>query len=236
MRSVRWTVALLGVIAVACSRDSASGGGDSRNAEPVIATPTFGAFSVPVGVALPDARAGVGTHWCADFEEHGPSVGDTVTLVWADSSAEPAATAVTQVHAARPGRCAQLPGDTADIDDPDLGSVYELVLMHPMDAAAVAELAGAPAMAVRGAAPWTRNADGFLRADIDGDENPEQARSCTSSEGLHLTLWTLVDGTAAGRPREHRRWRAYQSLGYDVEPSCTERETEDPPEPAATGR
>lgn len=39
-------------------------------------------------------------------------------------------------------------------------------------------------------------------------------RSCTSQEGLHLTLW-------AGRPlRGHRTWHVYHLLGYEVEPSC----------------
>jgi hypothetical protein len=42
-----------------------------------------------------------------------------------------------------------------------------------------------------------------------------RVRSCTSSEGLHLTLW-------AGTPLKSRRlWHTYYYLGYDVTPTCT---------------
>lgn len=41
-----------------------------------------------------------------------------------------------------------------------------------------------------------------------------QVRSCTSREGLHLTVW-------AGVPLKTQRvWHKYYYLGYDVEPSC----------------
>lgn len=40
-------------------------------------------------------------------------------------------------------------------------------------------------------------------------------RSCTSGEGMHLTVW-------AGRPLVGARvWHRYHHLGYDVEPNCT---------------
>jgi len=40
-----------------------------------------------------------------------------------------------------------------------------------------------------------------------------RARSCTSSEGLHVTLWS-------GKPLETTRlWHAYYYLGYDVDPT-----------------
>ncbi len=41
-----------------------------------------------------------------------------------------------------------------------------------------------------------------------------RVRGCTSSEGLHLTLW-------AGEPlKSTRLWHTYYYLGYDVEPDC----------------
>ena len=41
-----------------------------------------------------------------------------------------------------------------------------------------------------------------------------RVRSCTSSEGLHLTVWS-------GVPLKTRRlWHAYWYLGYDVEQNC----------------
>jgi len=45
-----------------------------------------------------------------------------------------------------------------------------------------------------------------------------QVRSCTSREGVHLTVW-------AGTPlKSQRLWHQYYYLGYDVEPSCEERD------------
>ena len=223
---------VLGALAlvVACSGESARGPGEtSAGGEPVLATPTFGALGVPIGVALIDHRAAGTNRWCADLEEHELAVDDTVTLLWPDSGAGAPATVLTRVRTARPGRCAQIRADTADLDDPGHGLVYELALADTADSATVADVAGTPAIAIRGGARWTRGPDGFPRVDLDGDENVEQARLCTGNEGIHLTLWTLLDTAAAGQPRAHRRWRAYQSLGYDVEPSCTARETDDPP-------
>jgi hypothetical protein len=40
-------------------------------------------------------------------------------------------------------------------------------------------------------------------------------RSCSSSEGIHLTLWS-------GKPlASERRWHQYYYVGYDLEPDCT---------------
>lgn len=58
-----------------------------------------------------------------------------------------------------------------------------------------------------------------VTADIDGDGQLEIFRTCTSSEGVHLTVWT-------GKPLEgQRKWHYYYFLGYDVAPDCTERDT-----------
>jgi hypothetical protein len=45
-----------------------------------------------------------------------------------------------------------------------------------------------------------------------------QVRSCTSQEGLHLTAWSGTPLTS------QRLWHQYYYLGYDVEPSCDDRE------------
>lgn len=61
--------------------------------------------------------------------------------------------------------------------------------------------------------------DTFVTGDLDGDGHVEAFRSCTSSEGVHLTVWK-------GPPlRGTRKWHYYYYLGYDVEPSCTKRDT-----------
>ncbi|HSJ32552.1 MAG TPA: hypothetical protein VK933_14020 [Longimicrobiales bacterium] len=52
--------------------------------------------------------------------------------------------------------------------------------------------------------------------DLDGDGVPESFRACTSSEGVHLSVWS-------GEPLRGRRlWQYYYYLGYDVEPDCTD--------------
>jgi len=57
--------------------------------------------------------------------------------------------------------------------------------------------------------------DGAVAADIDGDGQREYFRSCTSTEGVHLTVWSGAALTG------QRRWHAYHYVGYDMVPSCT---------------
>src|SRR5687768_11722822 len=183
----------LPVVAGCRARDSASDTASaSTTGEPVVATQTFGRLGVPVGWARPFPRDTARLRWCADFEEYELAVGDTVTLVWPDSGTAPASVAITRVERSMPAACDQVLDPAREAIAVDATS-YELLLTSPIDSAAVAELAMSPAIAVRGTAPWTRGPDHFVRADLDGDESPEQARLCTSNEGVHLTLWTLVD-------------------------------------------
>ncbi len=232
-RAVAQNVVALGL---ACTIACTGRGADATKAESVVARPTFGSLGAPVGVALVDYRMRGPHRWCASFEDRTLAIGDTVTLVWPDSGADPVTVAVTEVRATRAGRCPRLPSDTADAEDPDLGTVYLLALPGapdtPDSSAVLTDWVTSPGIAIGGNVAWTRGAAGFARADLDGDENPEQARLCTSQEGAWLSLWTVLDSANGGGPPEHRRWRTYQSLGYDVEPSCTEMETDDdPPEP-----
>jgi hypothetical protein len=75
---------------------------------------------------------------------------------------------------------------------------------------------------VLGASAPFRTGNGSMIADVDGDHRDEFFRSCTSAEGLHLTIWT---GSAL---TGERRWHRYQPLGYDVSPTCTPAETAGP--------
>ncbi|MBJ6799031.1 hypothetical protein [Geomonas propionica] len=71
-----------------------------------------------------------------------------------------------------------------------------------------------PAIAVVGFAGVFKTTKGKVQADLDGDGAYESFRSCTSNEGLHLTVW------AGEALKSKRQWHEYYYLGYDVEPSC----------------
>jgi hypothetical protein len=57
-------------------------------------------------------------------------------------------------------------------------------------------------------------ADGSV--DLDRDGKMEAFFACTSSEGVHLTVWSESMETA------RRLWHSYVYLGYDTEPTCTD--------------
>ncbi len=77
----------------------------------------------------------------------------------------------------------------------------------------------APAFALTDFAGTFTVAETGVTADLDGDGRTESFRSCTSSEGVHLTVWK-------GKPLKGRRkWHYYYYLGYDVDPTCTGRDT-----------
>ncbi|MGH9880991.1 MAG: hypothetical protein ACRD6N_06105 [Pyrinomonadaceae bacterium] len=78
---------------------------------------------------------------------------------------------------------------------------------------------GGVGIAVFGAKVDFKVANGVASVDLNGDGRKEYFRACTSQEGLHLTIWS---GKSL---RGVRRWHRYYYLGYDVEPSCTSRET-----------
>ena len=61
---------------------------------------------------------------------------------------------------------------------------------------------------------------GIASVDLNDDKKAEYFRKCTSMEGVHFTVWT-------GKPLVGKRiWHNYYYLGYDVEPSCKEKDFE----------
>ena len=70
---------------------------------------------------------------------------------------------------------------------------------------------------VLGAPDGVEAVDGKARVRLGSRpaEKPLTFRACTSSEGVHLTVWS-------GKPLKGKRvWHAYHALGYDVEANCT---------------
>ena len=81
---------------------------------------------------------------------------------------------------------------------------------------------GAPAIAVVSPVHPLKLRNGVVTSDLNGNGQLEYFRECTSSEGVHLTVWS-------GKPlRGKLRWHNYYYLGYDTEPSCTAKETVSP--------
>lgn len=88
----------------------------------------------------------------------------------------------------------------------------------PQDASFYAFPAGKehfdPAIAVVGFSGEFRVVKGKVRGDLNGDGTSESFRSCSSNEGLHLTVW------AGEALKTKRLWHEYYYLGFDVQPSC----------------
>ena len=67
--------------------------------------------------------------------------------------------------------------------------------------------------------PSVRRIGTTMSLHLNGGSPDVRARSCTSIEGLHLTLW-------AGEPlKGPRLWHLYYYVGYDMQPSCTPQDT-----------
>jgi predicted small secreted protein len=167
------------------------------------------------GAGAPFPRTGLAVSdsahaWCAEFLADSTAAlepGHLVTIVFPGPA--PVAARHARVAAPLPGECpAEFPQPRWD------GYVaYRLELTDPLPA----DAAGTPSVAlvVAGAAPWTRAADGVVRADLDGDGQPEEARRCTADEGEHLTIWSLRQ--QGGRIR---RWHEYYDWGGFTDPTC----------------
>lgn len=92
------------------------------------------------------------------------------------------------------------------------GPYYRLEGVAGLDAETVAVVGEPPA----------RVTDDVVRLDLGADAPEATVRACTSTEGVHLTVWS-------GRPLASARlWHAYWYLNMDVEPSCTEQDTREP--------
>lgn len=166
---------------------------------PATVTAQRSAVRGAVGVATGDADGGM----CLAIEDAELSVGAQLMLLDVSQRGRPVAARVSARRTAPCGRSI-VPNDD---------SLYELTV-SPHDTVQV----GAIYFAVARFSPDVAVSGAEARLDIDGDGMPEVLRSCTSSEGLHLTSWS-ADGLAG-----ERLWHRYVYLGYDVEPSCTDME------------
>jgi hypothetical protein len=164
------------------------------------------AFALMAGLAAGEGqpRFGVaaisGTTACLASPGTPPADGTAVTLVVADKPQR----VYRALVRARVAACTRL--ERAGIEGP----YYEIA--GPPAAGetpmAVAILGSVGATVANDVAEVTLGATG----------EPVMVRACSSHEGVHLTAWR-------GKPLEGRRlWHAYWYLGYDVEPSCTDKD------------
>jgi len=167
----------------------------------------------PVGT-LPRTGLAVGdsaTDWCAEFvaDSTAPAMepGRQVTLVFPGPA--PVASWSARVAGPHEGEC------PAGFPQPRWGDyvAYRLELVRPLPAAPTD--IPSVALLVASDVAWSRGADGLVRADLDGDGVPEEARRCLADEGEHLTIWSMGP---ANRPV--RRWHEYFDWGAFTKPSC----------------
>lgn len=76
-------------------------------------------------------------------------------------------------------------------------------------------------VALSGRLATRRVGSGAIVVQVSADYPNVQVRPCTSHEGLHLTVWSGTPLTS------QRLWHQYYYLGYDVEPSCDDRDVRD---------
>ncbi len=78
-----------------------------------------------------------------------------------------------------------------------------------------------PVIAITNSSRPLRETGAIVSGDLAGNGGREFFRLCNSTEGIHLTVWS-------GKPLTgKRKWHAYYYLGYDMEPNCTSKDTED---------
>lgn len=78
-----------------------------------------------------------------------------------------------------------------------------------------------PVIAVTNSLYPLQKTGAVVSGDLAGDGQREFFRSCTSAEGVHLSVWS-------GKPlKGKRKWHSYYYLGYDIEPNCTLKDTMD---------
>ena len=173
----------------------------------------------PIGLTVADSvRA-----WCAEFVVDSASSlkpGRHATIVFAGPAAVPSLSA--RLGKPHPGECPAAFPQPRWIDY----AAYRLELIDSLttDAGEMPTVA----LVVASEARWSRGADGIVRADVDEDGEPEEARRCTADEGEHFTLWSPQPGGS-----RVRRWHEYYDWGGFTDPTC--QPGEDGGEPSIVG-
>jgi hypothetical protein len=141
---------------------------------------------------------------CLTIHNRGLTAGDRVTLVNTFNQ--------TFAEARVVRRAVDICQDNSDVDTGPAAERYEIRIVKGKLPPS------GPAIAVYQPKGRLNRKGNNLTGDIDQDGELEYFRSCGSSEGLHLTVWS-------GSPLQGRlRWHHYYYLGYEIKPTCTEQE------------
>lgn len=139
-----------------------------------------------------------GVRGCATFARGDLPAGSEVTLILPD---KPQRT-VSAILGPEMPRCDML------AERIGIGTVYQIEPRGDVEK-------GRPFIVIAGR-PEVRQSGAEISVRLDGSSPAARVRSCTSSEGVHLTVWS-------GPPLVSRRlWHAYWYLGMDVVPTCVE--------------
>jgi hypothetical protein len=205
MPGVRFSPAgLVALVLVSCRPQAdapLSSGGSQKPASAAAAD------SLPlIGLAVSDSLRAWCGEFVADSAAPAPRPGRRVAIVFAGPATVPALRA--RLGQPRLGECPAGFPQPRWIDY----AAYSLELIDSLP-----DLTNLPSVAlvVAGEAIWSRGADGVVRADVDGDGQPEEVGRCTADEGEHLTLWSPRPG--GGRVR---RWHEYYDWGGFTDPTC----------------
>ena len=143
---------------------------------------------------------------CLVIQNSGLGVGDRVKLVSPD---QPQRIATAIIQEKQSENCSY---------NPEIEPNSSFYLLKLQGTGFVKQAAQPPAIGIVGLSRPLRLQRRQATADLDGDGRMEYFRTCTSNEGIHLTVWS-------GKPLIGKRRRHfYYYLGYDVVPSCKKKD------------
>ena len=164
-------------------------------------------FSFDTQVGIVDAKE---EKLCLNIKNPHLSTGTRVSLILPDKPQRVASAVIEEKTGVS---CSQNPFANSD------ASFYRLKLVGKQNTVNLSEPLPAVIAIINPEKPILVR-HGIASGDLDGDGAKEFFRTCTSSEGSHLTVWSR--NPLQGK----KRWHSYYYLGYDVVPTCKKKDYE----------
>ena len=137
--------------------------------------------------------------------------GDKIEVIFADDPQ--AQSSITAVVAKKAERCAR-----KNHEVPEKGFEYLLKVVSGSYQMMPYQELNPVGIAVVGVRQKINFVGGAASLDLEEDGQPDFFRTCTSNEGIHLTVWS-------GKPLEsERKWHWYVDLNFDTVPTCVEKD------------